>query len=245
MLVLLDIGNTAATYGIYDGGRLLSSGSSLYNGIPIIVSKTLRSGRSKDINLIISSVVPKITKKYSKEFAKNKRIKLWIVGKNLPIPVKHRYKSAKKLGTDRLVNIYGALKMYKPPLLMIDYGTAITFDYVAENSVFEGGMIIPGPEISFQSLVNRAAQLPKTRLPKKAPGFIGRSTYDCMASGILQGYGAMTDGLIERFKSKYGRNLKVIATGGFAGHLKPFVSSFDILDPLHSIKSLLLLYKEK
>lgn len=246
MLILLDVGNTAVTYGIYDGGRLLYSGSSLYNHIPKIVKNWSKSGRDNNsVNIIISSVVPKITPIIRKSIKGNKRVKIWVVRENLPIPIKHKYRNIKQLGIDRAVDIYGALRMYKAPLLILDFGTAITADYVSKKGVFEGGMIIPGPQISFQALIARGALLPKNlRLPRTHKSFLGRNTYDCMASGILEGYGALTDELISRFKKRFGKNLRVIATGGFAEHLKPYVHPFDIYDPRHSIKSLLLLAKD-
>ncbi len=240
MLLLLDIGNTAATYGIAHKNRLIRSGSCLYSDIPKIVKKCLHSGINTELIIILSSVVPKVTSKIQ-SLAKSKGALLKVVGRDLKTPVKTSYRKGQKLGSDRIVNVYGALKLFKSPVLMIDFGTAITFDYISKAGVFEGGMIIPGPEISFQALIQRAALLPKNmRLPRKASSFLGKTTYDCMTSGVLQGFGAMTDGLISRFKARYGK-LKVIATGGFASHLKPFVSGFDVVDPLHSVKSLLLL----
>lgn len=249
MLILLDIGNTAVTYGIYKGGRLLRSGSCIYNDIPKIVKKCLISGYSSKINVIISSVVPKITKSMTLGTGPLRfpgpvpKVKIWVVGRNLPVKIKHRYQFS-KLGVDRAVNIYGALRIYKAPFLIIDSGTAITFDYVSKQGVFEGGMIVPGPEVSLQALMERAALLPKNiLLPKKAASFLGRTTYDCMVSGILEGYGALTDGLIERFRKRYGKSLKVIATGGFMNHLKPYTRQIDVVDLRHSVKSLLLLAK--
>jgi type III pantothenate kinase len=242
MLLLLDIGNTAATYGISHKNRIIRSGSCLYNDIPKIINNCLRSGEDVKLVIVLSSVVPKITSKI-RSLAKSKKVVLRVVGQNLEVPIKSSYRKGQKVGSDRIVNVYGALRRYPPPALMIDFGTAITFDYISKGGVFEGGMIVPGPEISFQALITRAALLPKSmRLPKKASSFLGKTTYDCMTSGILQGFGAMTDGLILRFKTRYGK-LKVIATGGFASHLKPFVSGFDVVDPLHSIKSLQFLAK--
>ena len=242
-LILFDIGNTAVTCGVYQGGRLLESKSLLFNDIPKFIKICNKSGVNNDYNIVISSVVPKYTQKLKRMLSSKYRV--WVVGENLPVPIKHRYKAVKQLGQDRIVNIYGALRIYKAPLLIIDYGTAITFDYVSKSGVFEGGMILPGPEIAFQTLISRAARLPKkARLPHETASFLGRTTYDCMRSGILEGYGAMTDGLIERFKARYGKNLKVLATGGFARHLKPYAHLFDILDNQHSIKSLILLFKE-
>ncbi len=246
MLLLFDIGNTSVTYGVYQGNRSLKFGSCLYNDIPKLVKNWSRSGVFKnDFNIVIGSVVPKNTL-FLKKILSKKGGKTWTVGKNLPIPVPHRYSSKRKLGIDRIINIYGGLQMVKPPFLIIDYGTAITFDYVSKKGVFEGGMIVPGPEVAFQALIERAALLPKKlRLPKKSGSFLGRTTYDCMSSGIFEGYGAMTDGLVARFRNRYGKNLRVIATGGFAMHLKPYAASLKRVDPRHSIKSLFLLFKNE
>ncbi len=244
MLILLDVGNTAVTYGITQGKRLSQFGSCLYNDIPKIVKKCRKNGANKSIDhIVISSVVPQITLKIANS-VRSKGLKVWVAGANLPVPVKHRYPKGQKPGIDRLVSLYGAMRLYKTPLLVIDFGTAITFDYLSAKGVFEGGMIVPGPELSFQALTQRAALIPKKiRLPHEAKSFIGHSTLECLSSGILEGYGAMTDGLIQRFKSKYGSRLKVVATGGFAGHLKAYTQHLKTIDPQLSIKSLLLLFQ--
>ncbi|MSR77695.1 MAG: type III pantothenate kinase [Candidatus Omnitrophica bacterium] len=243
MLIALDIGNTAVTYGISEKGRLKSFGSCLFFDIPKLIKICSRGGKTNEINVIISSVVPKNTHKIESILRNKKRIHLWIAGKNLSVPVKTKY-HPNQLGVDRLVNAYGGIRLYRLPLLIIDFGTAITFDYVSKSGVFEGGMIVPGPELSFQALIQKAALLPKkARLPHKSPSFLGRSTLDCLKSGILEGYGSMTDELVARFKKRFGANLKVIATGGFAKHLKPHIQSVDRIEPKLSIKSLLLLSK--
>lgn len=244
MLLLLDIGNTAATYGILEAPshKKMTFGSCQYNDIPKLINLCHKSGSLYSSDVVISSVVPKITQKIAK-LTQGKACRLWVAGVNLPVPVKHRYPKNQKPGIDRLVCLYGAMKLHKAPLLVIDFGTAITFDYLSAKGIFEGGMIIPGPELSFQSLIQRAALISKKlRLPRKAASFIGRNTLECLNSGILEGYGAMTDGLIERFKAKYGKNLKVIATGGFASHLKPYTRHLKLVDPQLSVKSLALLW---
>ncbi len=190
---------------------------------------------------MVSSVVPRFTSILKKLF-KSPNSQVFFLGQNLKLPIAQNYKG---LGQDRVVNLYGAFRMHTSPCLIIDYGTAVTFDLITRSTHFEGGLIIPGPEISFQNLLQRAALLPKAaKLPKKAKSFLGLNTYDAMSSGILQGYGAMTDGLIERFKKRYGKKLYVIATGGFATHLKPYFTHVDLVDPKHSMKSLLSIYHD-
>ena len=243
MLLVFDIGNTAATCGLFKSGRLIRSESVTHKEIPIFIKNCYKSGGKERFECLISSVVPKLTTNIKKINSRLK-IKTWVVGENIDVPFKHKYQEIKTLGADRIINVYGALKRFKPPLLVIDFGTAITFDYVSAKGIFEGGMIVPGPELSFQALIKKAARLPKTaRLPHRTTSFLGTNTINCMKSGILEGYGAMADGLVHRFKERFGPNLKVIATGGFASHLKSYTHSFDIYDPHLSIYALNTLFK--
>lgn len=235
MLLLFDIGNTSVTYGVEKNGQL-TFGGCLFDDIPDFVNKLVKNGNYSHIKAIISSVVPKRTLILVK-ILDVLRVSVFIAGKTLSVPVKSRYAS-KQLGVDRQVNAYGAIQLHQTPALVIDFGTAITVDYVSKKGIFEGGLIIPGPQISFQALWERAALLPKeVRLPTKAKGLIGRNTQDCMNSGILQGYGALTDGLVARFKAAYGP-LKVLSTGGFAKVLQPYSHSLGTLDSYLSIKAL-------
>jgi type III pantothenate kinase len=243
-VLAIDIGNTAATVGFYEGGRLLDFGSLYYNDIPKYANKLINSGKKNHLDIVISSVFPKITQKLKSSLGAVKGQKIWIIGKDIPVKIRHKYNNYSELGCDRKVNAYGAIQMYRLPMLAIDYGTAITFDYIDSKGVFQGGMIIPGPETAFRALGQRAALLPKgLRLPGKTKSFLGKNTRECMESGILEGYGAMTDELIARFRKRYGKNLRVLATGGFAGVIRPYTKNIDMVDPQHSIKSLLALWR--
>ncbi len=244
-ILAIDIGNTAATFGFYEAGRLLDFGSMAYNAIPKYVNKLTSRGRYSHLDVIISSVSPKITSFLKCKLQSINGLKLWVVGGNTPIKIRHKHIKYSNLGVDRKVNIYGAIRMYRLPILVIDYGTAITFDYIDSKGVFRGGMIIPGPETALRALCQRAALLPKDLpLPRKAKAFLGKNTRECMESGILEGYGAMTDELILRFRKRYGKNLRVLATGGFAEVIRPYTKNIDTFDPKHSIKSLLALWRE-
>ncbi|MFH1800747.1 MAG: type III pantothenate kinase [Candidatus Omnitrophota bacterium] len=245
-ILAIDVGNTAATVGFYQGGRLMYFGSMKYSDIPKFAIKLTRSGKNCHLDIIISSVFPKITRFLRCRLQRIKGVLIRTVGGNLAIKIRHNYINYNSLGVDRKVNIYGAVQMYRLPLLVIDYGTAITFDYIDPKGVFRGGMIIPGPETSYRALGQKAALLPKgLSLPKKARSFLGRSARECMESGILEGYGAMTDELILRFRQRYGKNLRILATGGFAGLISPYAKRIDIVDPKHSIKSLLALWRNE
>lgn len=244
-VLAIDIGNTAATLGFYEGGRLRDFRSINYNEIPKYAYKCYKNGGYNHLDIIISSVFPKITTKLKNSIKSRNNQKIWIVGGNIPIKIHHKYLNLNELGSDRKVNIYGAVRMYRKSMLIIDYGTAITFDYVDSKGFFQGGMIIPGPETAYHALSQRAALLPKgIAMPKRAKSFLGRNPRECMESGILEGYGSMTDELISRFRTRYGKGLRVLATGGFAEIISPYTRHINIVDPKHSIKSLLALWRE-
>lgn len=244
-ILLFDIGNTAATYAIYESGRVLSFGSVKNDRIPKYAYKIANSGTKSQLNVVVCSVVPKLTSKLCMSINRLNNIKIWVAGKNLPVKVRHKYLNGNKLGIDRLVNAYGAIRIYKPPIVIFDFGTAITVDYISTKGIFEGGMIIPGPKISFNALLEKTALIPKNLpFPRQSKGLIGRSTYDGLSAGILEGWGALADGLVHRFKQESGHNPRVIATGGYAETLKPYMHKIDIVDPRHSMKSLLILFKD-
>lgn len=245
MRLLLDIGNTSITCAKVQNRRFTSLGSHLFDIIPKKIDFWTKSGRKSTIEAIISSVDPEKTR-FIANHLKKKRAQIWIAGQNLPVPIRHRYRDIDKLGMDRRVCVYGALKMHKPPFVVLDYGTALTADYVNARGVFLGGMIIPGPELAYQALLAKAALLPKhTRLPRKTPAFLGRTPAECLETGILQGYGAMARGLVDSFKKKYGKSLQVIATGGFAKQLSPLAGCFDVVDSDLCLKSLHQLFEDQ
>lgn len=249
MLLFLDIGNTSvscaqASHSIDSPLRPL--GSYLFSTFPKKLQKWLLGGGKTQKEVIVSSVVPKKTLIVKQIVSKISGGQIWVAGENLPVPIKHKYKNLSKLGMDRRVCVYGALRLYKPPFLLLDYGTALTADYVDARGVFQGGMIIPGPELAYQALLQRAALLPKkTRLPSKRLPFLGRSPSECLQTGILQGYSAMAEGLSERFRTRYGKSLQVICTGGFAERLAVESKCFDAVDPLLCLRSLRSVFEDQ
>ena len=246
LLLTIDLGNSTAAYGLFEGSRLLANGHTESNYIPFFMQLIAKSGVYKPVKkVIMSSVVPELTYKIKKQL-QNKlgRGSVYVVGKDLKLRVPMRY-DRRKLGADRLVNLYGALHFYRSPLLVIDFGTAITFDYLSKSGVFEGGLIVPGVETSFRALVEQAALLPKVKEVAPVKGLVGRNTKAAMSSGLLNGFGALADGLSGRFRAFYGRNLKTLVTGGFAARIAPFMAHVDYLDPLHTIRSLALIYRKE
>ncbi|MBI1977755.1 MAG: type III pantothenate kinase [Candidatus Omnitrophica bacterium] len=245
-LLAIDIGNTTLTYGIFQGERLVGTGYATNSAIPKMVKKLGLSGRNNIYSsVIISSVVPNLTSKLLKYIGRNGiRSSVYLLGKDIvpKLPMKYQRKA---LGQDRLVNLFGAHKRFGGPILVVDFGTAITFDYLDRKGIFQGGLIVPGVETSFRALLSQAALLPKSAKINEAKELVGRDTRSAMSSGILNGFGALADGLIERFKACYGRNLKVLATGGFSKKIARYSRHIDYVDPLHTIKSLAMIYQHE
>ncbi len=243
-LLAVDIGNTTISFALFRNSRILASDHVDNGDIPAL-SRILRKwGVKNPFSIIISSVVPQKTAILKKSLKRTyKEIKIWEVGQNLHPKVKMRYK-ASNLGADRLVNVYGVVQKYRLPALVIDFGTAITFDYVDRKGVFLGGLIVPGMDISWQALQNRAFLLPQLRKLKQLHPLAATDTPSAMYSGLLNGFGALTDGLIGRFKEKYGLKLTVLATGGASPIIAKYAKNLDQVDPLHTLKSLNLIYQD-
>ncbi len=247
MLFLADVGNTSASFGFYRRGRLTGVKHVSSDEFPTILGKLIANEKiDSNLSLVMSSVSPKITRKIRAAIKKKQRLKdrFWVIGEEITVPLRHKYISIHKLGSDRLANAYGAIRQYGAPLLILDYGTAITCDYISKKGIFMGGLIIPGPEISLKALSEKAALLPPIEFPRQYRPFIGRDTRGGMKAGILQGYGAMTDGLVERFRRRFKGRFQVIATGGFARVIYPHTHKIDILDPHLTLKSLARVYQD-
>jgi len=246
-MILIDVGNTSTSYAVVRGGRLTGIGNVATDSFPKIVRSLLKKvGNNPNRGIVISSVVPNIANKIAKIASRIGGYgKIWVVGRNIRVPIKHKYKYINRLGSDRLVNAYGASRIYGSPVLILDYGTALTCDFITQNGVFQGGLIIPGPEIALKALSERTALLPKIGFPRRYSPLLGRDTVGGMKAGILQGYGAMTDGLVWRFRRRFGRNFTVVATGGLARVVRHYSREIDRVDPLLTLKSLLLVFKDR
>ncbi|MFH1397424.1 MAG: type III pantothenate kinase, partial [Candidatus Omnitrophota bacterium] len=129
-------------------------------------------------------------------------------------PIKNHYQFPEEVGQDRLVNAFAAIKLYGYPAIVVDFGTAITFDVISKKKEYLGGMILPGLETSLRSLAEKTALLPKIGLSAPPKNIIGKNTRDSMLSGVIFGFAILTDGLIKKLKQKLGKNTKVIGTGG-------------------------------
>ena len=272
-LLAIDIGNTNITAGIFKGAKLLgktkiptNAYSSYARRIKALI-KVIQSrspgfpaerdpacavfrrrenpdyGKTADIEIIISSVVPLSLARFIVEMRRmSGTIKITIVGRDLKVPIRNMYRIKSEVGQDRLVNAFAAKALYGSPAVIIDFGTAITFDIISKRGDYLGGLILPGIELSLSSLYRNTALLPKVKL-ERASSIIGKDTVNSMRGGILFGFGAMCDGLVAQYKKILGKSTKVIATGGNAKLMRRYAKSIQHADEDLTLKGLRLIFK--
>jgi len=235
-ILAIDIGNTNITVGLFKGRKLVkkekipTSAHSLYK----------RIARYPADEIIISSVVPLALARIVCELNKHSKRMITILGRDTLVPIKNLYRNKKEVGQDRLVNAFGARAIYGSPAVIIDFGTAITFDIISKNGSYLGGLILPGIEMGLKSLHEKTALLPRVEL-RPVKNIIGKDTVSSMRGGILFGYGAMCDSLVSKYKGLMGSGVKIIATGGNAKLIKKYAHSIQIVDEDLTLKSLSLI----
>jgi type III pantothenate kinase len=235
-ILAIDIGNTNITSAVFSGNSIISK-----KKIPTQCCSAYKKILIGGINeIIISSVVPLAMARMVCEINRVLKKKVTILGKDRMVPIKNLYKIRSEVGQDRLVNAFGARAIYGSPSVIIDFGTAITFDVVSKKGEYLGGLILPGIEMGLKSLYERTALLPKVDL-KPAKSIVGRDTVNSMRGGILFGYGAMCDGLALAYRRLLGAKTKIIATGGNARIIKRYSGAIQIVDEDLTLKSLALL----
>lgn len=242
LLLAIDIGNTNIGIGFFRGKQLVKrySIATAKKNLHLLLKNIVSQYRIKDA--IISSVVPAVTRKIRLDLKRLLGKPPFIIGTNITVPISNRYRKPKQVGSDRLVSAYAGVSFYGAPLIIVDFGTAVTFDVVSAKGEYLGGMILPGLEISLVSLHSATALLPKLKLsqPKE---FIGRNTKNSILSGIVYGFAALTDNLVRKIKTQVGRNSTVIGTGGNINLISRFAQELDKIDETLVLKGLSLIYQ--
>jgi type III pantothenate kinase len=164
------------------------------------------------------------------------------VGPGIKTGMALRYDNPREIGPDRLVNAVAAYEKVKGACVVVDFGTAVTFDPVSAEGEYLGGIITPGVEISMEALTNRAAALPKIELgPPRS--LIGKTTVDAIRSGVVYGFAGQVDGILRRLRAEMGDEIETIATGGLAEHIVPYTEEIDDTDDLLTLTGLRLLHE--
>jgi type III pantothenate kinase len=251
MLLAIEQGNTNTMFAIHDGQswiaqwRAATESTRTADEYVVWLSQLMSMQglgfRSLDA-CIISSVVPQSLFNLRNLSRRYLNVEPLVIGENARLGVDIRIDKPSEAGADRLVNAVGASMVYKGPLIVIDSGTATTFDIVAADGAFEGGIIAPGINLSMQALHEAAAKLPRIAIQRPAK-IVGTDTVGAMQSGVFWGYISLIEGLVSRIKEERGEALTVVATGGVASLFEGATDSIDHFDPDLTIRGLLEIHR--
>jgi type III pantothenate kinase len=252
MLLVVDVGNTQTHFGALRDGELVERwrfatervstsdelGASLANLL------ALRGMQLAEIDAsIISSTVPELAPQWVEMARRYLDHEMLVVGPAVRIGMAIRMDNPHEVGADRLVNAVAAYERFREACIVVDFGTAITYDVVSGQGEYLGGIISPGIEISLAALWARAAKLPEVELAEPR-SLIGKTTVDAVRSGIVYGFASQVDGIVTRIRDELGTPAPTIATGGLAHHIVPaFTETIDAVDELLTLKGLEIIWR--
>ena len=251
MLLAIDAGNTNIVFALFDNDKVKASWRRATNAkhtadehlsflAPLFRKEGIEQGEVKAA--IIASVVPEVNFNLLKLCRDHFRCEPMLVDARLDIGIKILLERPEEIGADRIVNAVGGSAAFKPPLLIVDFGTATTFDVVDGDGNYCGGAIAPGINLSLQALHMAAAKLPAIDIaPSK--NVIGKNTIDAIQSGIYWGYAGLIEGLIGRIKKEFGKPMTVVATGGLARLFEGAVKDIQHIDADITLRGLYKIYE--
>lgn len=250
MLMVVDVGNSNTVVGLYDGAtlrghwRLVTGNYRTSDELRILLTMLLQQDNVgvKDVTgCCVSSVVPEANSAVIGMSKKVFGIEPLMVEPGIKTGLKLHNENPKELGADRLVNAVGALDEHEGPLIVIDFGTATTFDYISKDNEYKGGIIVPGIQLSANALFEHCAKLPRVEIATP-PTVIGRNTVTNITSGLTYGYADLVDGLVQRMSRETNSKPKVVATGGLAPVIADCASTIDVVDSYLTLKGLRSIY---
>ena len=253
MLLAIEQGNTNTLFAIHDGSSWQaewrtateSTRTADEYAVWLLQLLSLQKLALDDITAcIISSVVPQSIFNLRNLSRRYLKVEPMVIGENVDLGMDVRITKPSEAGADRLVNAVGAHSLYPGDLILIDSGTATTFDVVSADGAFEGGVIAPGINLSMQALHDAAAKLPRVAI-QRPPGdiVIGTDTVSAMQSGVFWGYIALIEGLVARIKAEWGKPMTVIGTGGVASLFEGATTAIDHFDPDLTITGMLEIWR--
>ncbi|OGP16827.1 MAG: pantothenate kinase [Deltaproteobacteria bacterium RIFCSPLOWO2_12_FULL_50_11] len=254
MLLAIDVGNTHTVLGLYEGKvlkyhwRIETHKEKTADELGILILDLFRLSQDGNVSLspsiqgiIISNVVPPMQHALMRMSERYFNQTPLFVVPGIKTKMKIKYYKMEEVGADRIVNAVGAYYKYKKPLIVVDFGTATTFDYVTAKGEYIGGLITPGIVISNEALSERASRLPRVEIIKPRR-LIGRSTVESIQSGVFYGYVGLVDGIVNRMKKEVKNRPLVIGTGGLANLVASESKTIQKVDPLLTLEGLRLLY---
>jgi type III pantothenate kinase len=252
MLLCIDIGNTNIVLGIFQDDKMLNhwrirtERDMTGDEVGILINNLFMPTQSevKSISdIIISCVVPPLLSDFKDFCLLYLNREPMVVGPGIETGMPIKYDNPKEVGADRIVNAVAAYQKYKTGLIVVDFGTATTFDYISPEGAYEGGAIAPGIIVSSEALFQKASKLPRIEIFAKPKAAVAKDTISSINSGLIYGYAGMVDGIVNRIKEEIRLDLTVIATGGLALLIKSEARSIDHLEEFLTLEGLKIIYK--
>lgn len=252
MLLAVDIGNTNTVMGLFKNENLVhdwrirTEVNATIDEYGIIIRSLFQASdcRMDEVKqVIISCVVPPILHVVERSCRKYFDLVPLVVGPGIRTGMPIFYDNPKEVGADRIVNAVAAYEAFKEAAIVVDFGTATTFDYISERGEYLGGVISPGIMISCEALFQKASKLPRVEIFARPASILAKNTIASMNAGIVFGYAGLVEGIILRMKKEVGTNLKVIATGGLAPLIASECSVIDVVDDFLTLKGLKIIFE--
>jgi type III pantothenate kinase len=252
VLLAVDVGNTNVTFALFDGERLaadwrVTSHRERTADEMAVELRQLFALRGFELDVVsgvvISSVVPNLNPALIEASRRYLRCEPIMVGPGVKTSVRVRVENPKEVGADRIANALAAYTKYGGPIVVIDFGTAVTYDAISADGDYLGGAIAPGIEISLDALVSHTAMLRRVE-PVAPDSIIGRNTINSIQSGLVWGFVAQVEGMVKRMVDELGGAARVIATGGQASLVADLTHVIEATDPLLTVDGLRLIYAQ-